>query len=138
MSLETVIQENTNALQQLIALLSDPSALKIASAPVAATEQKKEKPPAEKKSNGAAQTAAAESKITTAAATSGETQTETASVIDYETVKAAVIKLSQAKGREVVVDVLSRFGVQKAPDLMPTQYADALAKIQSVIDGGAV
>lgn len=131
MSLETALQQNTEALHQLIALLSDPAALKIASAPVA---EKKEKKPA----NGAAQTVADESKTTTAAATSGETKTETASAVDYETVKAAIIKLSQVKGRETVVDVLSRFGVQKAPDLLPAQYADALEKITSVIAGGAV
>lgn len=138
MSLELALQQNTDALHQLIALLSDPSALKAASAPVATTEQKKEKPAAEKsekkQSAGDVQTAETTKAETTEAAKSSDDKPQPT----YDDVKAAVIKLSQAKGRDTVVDVLSRFGVTKAPDLKPDQYAGALEKIESVIAGGEV
>lgn len=135
MSLEIALQQNTEALHQLIALLSNPSALKAASVPVV-SEPKKEKPATEKSEKKQVASAPAETapvETATATESSGEKPAAT-----YDDVKAAVIRLSEQRGRETVVGVLSRFGVKKAPDLLPEQYAEVLAKIEAVIAGGEV
>lgn len=61
--------------------------------------------------------------------------TKPESTATYDDVKAAVLKLSKEKGRDVAVQVLSRCGVQKAPDLQPDQYADFVRIAGEVLEG---
>lgn len=46
----------------------------------------------------------------------------------YEEVKKALIRMTGARGREAVVDLLSRYGVASAKDLKPDVYASVIAE----------
>lgn len=53
----------------------------------------------------------------------------------YDDVKAFVLKLSKEKGRDIAVQVLARFGVQKAPDLLPEHFGDFVKLAGEVLEG---
>ena len=55
------------------------------------------------------------------------------STVTYEDVKTLVLKVSKEKGRDAAAGVLAGFGVAKAPELKPEQYADAVAQLQAVL-----
>lgn len=55
--------------------------------------------------------------------------------VNYEDVKAKILPLAQAKGRDTVVALLQRHGVAKAPDLKPAQWAAVIADIDAINDG---
>ena len=58
--------------------------------------------------------------------------------VTYDDVKARVLALSKDFGRDITVDVLSRCGASKAPDLNEDQYADFIAKADAVLNGEEV
>jgi len=60
---------------------------------------------------------------------------EAAAAPTYEDVKKLVLLLSSEKGREPTVALLGTFGVAKAPDLKPEQYADAIAAFTKALAG---
>ncbi len=53
--------------------------------------------------------------------------------VTYDDVKALVLQVSKDKGRNAAAAVLSGFGVAKAPELKPEQYADAVAQLKAVL-----
>lgn len=54
--------------------------------------------------------------------------------VTYDAVKALILTVSQAKGRAAAAQVLTDLGVEKGPDLKPEQYAEAVEKLQAVLD----
>ena len=54
--------------------------------------------------------------------------------VAYEDAKAAVLKISKDKGRDAAVTVLSKFGVQKLPDLKPENYGALVAAVKEVLE----
>ena len=138
MSLEATIAENTAAIRELIAAIANgipTTAAQVAA--VAAEAPKKEKGKATVPANGASSTSAETSPATgaaaqTPAAESAPTAPAAASVT-YDEVKAAILKLSQAKGREQVVAALTEFGVAKGPELKPEQFAGFIAKANELV-----
>lgn len=72
----------------------------------------------------------------TAAATpasSPEVSRPAPSTVTYDDVKTLVLKVSKDKGREAAAAVLAGFGVAKAPELKPEQYADAVAQLKAAL-----
>lgn len=53
--------------------------------------------------------------------------------VTYDAVKALILKVSGAKGRDAAAAVLTELGVAKGPDLKPEQYAEAVDKLQAVL-----
>ena len=60
---------------------------------------------------------------------SAETPADTAAV-SYDDLKKAFLDLSNAKGREACVALLSKFGAQKLSQVTEAQYAEMFADIQ--------
>lgn len=81
-------------------------------------------PPAE----GAAQEPAVESSPSIEASTAASDKPAT-----YDDVKAAIVKLSGAKGRDAVVACLQQFGAAKGPDLKPDQFAAFIAAVEKAL-----
>lgn len=52
---------------------------------------------------------------------------------DYAQVKAAVMKVSTAKGRQAAVDLLGEFGAKVGGDLTETQWGPFLARAAEVL-----
>ncbi len=151
MSLEATIQENTNAIRELIAAIK--SGVPTTAAQVAAVvteakttpcaghdaetakeegKAKPEKETAAKKTTAAATEAAASTQSTAEAgagaaqekkADNSEASDKAAEVPAYPSVVSAINKLAQGKGRDAAVAVLSKFGVTRGPELKPEQYA---------------
>lgn len=53
--------------------------------------------------------------------------------VTYDDVKALVLQVSKDKGRDAAAAVLAGFGVAKAPELKPEQYADAVAQLKAAL-----
>lgn len=53
--------------------------------------------------------------------------------VTYDDVKALVLQVSKNKGRDAAAAVLAGFGVAKAPELKPEQYADAVAQLKAAL-----
>jgi hypothetical protein len=53
--------------------------------------------------------------------------------VTYDDVKALVLQVSKDKGRDTAAAVLAGFGVAKAPELKPAQYADAVAQLKAAL-----
>lgn len=64
--------------------------------------------------------------------TSPPSESESAPVT-YDDVKKATNALSAAKGRDVTIDALSRFGVKRATELDEGQWVDYIAYTETVI-----
>lgn len=121
MSLEEVLKENTKALIVVAEHLARLHILPAAEEPKAqknvATASQPEEP-----ASGTLQN-------------SDSSAEEPAPKLTYNDVKAATLKLSQQKGREAAVDVLSRFGVKGAQNLAETQWADYVAAVEEMLAG---
>lgn len=134
MSLEAAIQENTAALNNLIAALAAGAAISTA---VATSTIAKSEPKTEAKKPDAQTASSALGAKQELAAQKGAVQ-ETADkqpAVDYEQVKAAILRLSKEKGREPTVALLQRHGVTKGPDLKAEQYAQVVADIDAIFAG---
>ena len=62
-----------------------------------------------------------------------ETLPETATGVDYAQVKAAVLKVSQEKGRAAAVELLDEFGAKVGGDLTEDQWGPFLARAAEVL-----
>lgn len=138
--LEEVIKENTLAIRELIATIAKGVPTPAAQvAAVAAEAPKGQKAKATVATNGASSTQVGASPAAPADATAQKTAPAAAPTADgaasvtYEDVKAAILKLSQAKGREQVVAALTAFGVAKGPELKPEQFAGFIAKANELV-----
>jgi len=114
MSLEAVIQENTNVMRELIALW------KTGASPAPAPT------PADTK--GKTETAKVETaKVETAKAEPAKTETGKADTkaadVTYDTIKPLIIKYNQVKGRDAATALLAEFNVTRGPELKAEQYA---------------
>jgi hypothetical protein len=142
MSLEAVIQENTNVMRELIAVWSklNKQAVAIdnsdavdtvvaAGTPVVAKPEKVAK--AETKATKT-ETKASEPETKPVEA---ETQpaADDAPAIAVADVNAAIIGLAKAKGRDAAVAVLGEFKVAKVPELKPEQFAAVLAAVKKAM-----
>ena len=58
---------------------------------------------------------------------------ETATGVDYAQVKAAVLKVSQEKGRAAAVELLDEFGAKVGGDLTEDQWGPFLARAAEVL-----
>jgi hypothetical protein len=136
MSLEAVIQENTNTMRELIAVWSKLNKQAIAidqsaavDTVVAAGTPVVAKP--EKVAKAETKTTKTETKASEPETKPVEAKTQPAAAdapaIAIADVNAAIIALAKAKGRDAAVAVLGTFGVAKAPELKAEQYADVVA-----------
>lgn len=108
MSLELAINENTQAIRDMIAaLMANGMPAPAAKAkPAAKAEPKVEAPTyAEPKSVAPATT------------------------IDYQVAATAITKLSRIKGRDAAVALLAQFGAAKLPDVKPEQFEAIIAAV---------
>lgn len=123
MSLELAIQENTNALRDLLAALK--SGVPTTAAVAHEVKEAKKSAPAEK-------TASSESGATQQTATETDAP---AAVLDYEAIKKPFLALVNKKGRDAAAALLNQFGVDagkggKLSDIPADKYADVLAAIE--------
>lgn len=168
MSLETAITENTAAIRELIAALTHgpiiaqdvdtgkkrtPAGKPAANArteptvQAAADDAPENKPASTNQSSDASQAADNSGNVPQGAAaqTAAEPATDTTAqsaatgaAATYEDAKAAVLALGKAKGRDTTLEVLSRFGASKLPDVKPEAFADLIELANHVINGGEV
>ena len=143
MSLEATIAENTAAIRELIAAIANgiPTtaaqlAAVVAEAPAAVTVKKQAK--ATVATNGASSTpgasfSAGATAQQPAAEAAAATTSPAAASVTYDQVKAAITRAANAKGRDAVLILLKEFGVAKGPDLKPEQYADFVAKANTLL-----
>lgn len=61
-----------------------------------------------------------------------------AATITDKDAQASVSKLFEAKGLQVALQVLSRFGAKAVRELKPTQYVEFVQKVNDVLNGGEV
>lgn len=106
MSLELAINENTQAIRDMIA------ALMANGMPAPAAKAK----PAAK----------AEPKVEAPAPAA---QATPATTIDYQVAATAITKLSRIKGRDAAVALLAQFGAAKLPDVKPEQFEAIIAAV---------
>jgi len=140
MSLEAIIQENTNAIRELIAAIQAGVPTTAAQVAAVVTEAKAEKAPAKKETAkaeekkpaaGAAPTAETQPSATTEAAESSKTDAQPeAKAPTYQATADAITKLARTKGRDAAIAVLTKFGASKLPDIQPNDF-------QKVIDACA-
>lgn len=134
MSLELAIQENTNALRDLIARLSTTSATAInmtgaeyvAKIDATVTDKVEAKKPA------TTQTAPETKAATTAPA--AESPSEPVAAIDYtKDVKPLLLKVSTSKGRDALVALLTKFGVAKGDQLPADKLGNVIAEVEILL-----
>jgi hypothetical protein len=140
MSLEQAITDHASALRELAAAIrgtistannitaATDKVISTAKTTAAATSAAKEVAQGDDAKKPAATPAAAGSKSEAGPASSSTAPT-------YDDVKAKVLALSKDKGRDQVVALLQRHGVEKAPELKPEQYADIIADADRIIAG---
>jgi hypothetical protein len=158
MSLETALQENTAAIQALIARLNQselvsaaglalaneneaPAEYSVTLGQTVKTTDVKNVEVAEKteEKKPAAQTASsprgAKPPAQVAKAAAPEQQPEQAVEVKYESVKESVIKVNEACGHEVIVALLARYGVKNGKELKPEQWAAFIEDAKNVLAG---
>lgn len=147
MSLEQAITDHASALRELAAAIR--STISGAHDITAATDKvirdaKKADTPAAGattqatgavEGSDAKKSADTQTAATTAKAGAARASPSDVAQVDYEAVKAKVLALSKAQGREPTVALLQRYGVDKAPELKPEQYAGFIADADRVIAG---
>jgi len=117
MSLEAVIQENTSALRELINIMSSAGQMSINSSTIQGDVVAGEKKDADVVDIKSAK------KPKTKAADKPEPAESTKSDVSYDDAAKAVTTLARTAGRDAAIEVLSKFGVKKLPDVKPEQYA---------------
>lgn len=58
-----------------------------------------------------------------------------APAVDYPTVQAAILKLANAQGRDLALQILAGFGAKAGKELKPEQYEAALAAFNAALEG---
>lgn len=136
MSLEIALQENTATLKELISALQSMGKLEII--PVTASKK-----PAPAKAEAPVDTPPAATTAPTTKSqapavpeTVAESLSEAAPLNYDKDVKPLILKLA-GDNRQAVVEVLGRFGVTTAKDLLPEHYAQVIQDVKRVLAGGA-
>lgn len=131
MTIETLIQENTQALRDLAdairAIVITTPAAKPAAEPEA-VEQKAEKPKAKKAAPVAVEQETAATPDETPAAQPEEATQPDAPQCTYEEVAAAVKHVATVKGRDAAVALLAEFGATNAKQLTEDKWPTFVAK----------
>lgn len=144
MSLEAALQEHTAVMRELLARLTAGSMTAVTmtgteyvakidaeASEAAAAEAAPAKPTTAKDAVAAAKASAAAAEAKAAEAKPAATE---AAALDYAThVRPRLLKVSTAKGRDAVVGLLSKFGVEKGDQLKADQLADALAAANELL-----
>lgn len=129
MSLEVAINENTQAIRELIAALAKgqtPTAAQVQAVREEVTQAEKPKAKAEPKPAPEPKPEPApEAAPEASAPTPAETFPDTPGVT-YQDAAAAITKLSRTKGRDAAVALLYRFKASKLPDVQPDQYFEII------------
>lgn len=134
MTLEARLAENTAALNTMAGLLAkfleSGHALPATATVTAKVEAPKSK--AEKPAN--TQPAPATATPAPTASAPAEPVAESRSELTFDAdLKPVILKLIAAKGNTAAVEVLAKFGVAKATQLKPEQFADALAAFKAAL-----
>lgn len=137
MSLEATIQENTDAIRELIAAIKAGVPTTAAQVAAVVTEAKPEKTPAAKETTAKKTTPAEKVEpaptqpiaeaVADAAPEKKDEPSEQAAAPTYQATADAVTKLAREKGRDAAIGVLSKFGAAKLPDVKPEQFAAVIA-----------
>lgn len=124
MSLEATIQENTNAIRELIKALATgvPTTAAQVAAVVAEAPVQEAKPEAKKQKAAAS----VEQPTQTAVASSETSSSDTIKEVTYQDAASAITALARAKGREITLGVLAKFSAINLKEVKPEQYADVL------------
>jgi hypothetical protein len=154
MSLELVIQENTNAIRDLIATIAKGVPATIAQVAAVAVEAKQEAA-GKKYASSAKATAGTSSDSSSSAVDVAE---ETASTTEptkvetkaaehpdgninlptdaptYQDAASIITKLAKSRGRDAAVAVLTKFGAAKLPDVKPEQFAAVIAAANAALE----
>ena len=146
MSLEATIQENTNAIRELIAAIKTGVPTTAAQVAAVVTESKPtEKEPAAETASSAEKTEpAASTQPTVEAAAETAAQEKKAEPTGQaaptrQNAADAVTKLARLKGRNAAVNALAKFdGATNLSDLKPEQYADLIAECTAACDAAAI
>lgn len=142
MSLEATIQENTNAIRELIAAIKAGVPTTAAQVAAVVTEAKptqaakestaKKTTPAEKAEPAPTQPTA---EAVAAAAPEKKKKAEPSEQVatpNYQATADAVTELAREKGRDAAIAVLTKFGASKLPDVKPEQFAAVIAECEAV------
>lgn len=126
MSLEQVIQENTNAMRELIARLTATGLVSSTAVETTGSEYIAKIDAAEAKTG----TKAEDLPITKR---KDDDKPEAAS-IDYEKeVRPVLVKVSTTKGRDPLIALLAQFKVTKGDQLKPAQFGDVIAAANELL-----
>lgn len=134
MSLEDALKENTEAVRNLTAAMTallekSNTPEKETKAPKSASTTEKPAPSPSTATATAAPAPKAENSGTSAPSVATEQPDSTAADVTYQQVAAAFLSVFKAD-REKGLAALKTFGVKKAPELQPEQYADFIAELQ--------
>ena len=134
MSLEIAIQENTAAIRELIAAISNGIPTTAQQVAAVVTEAKAEaKADKKAKAEKAEKTEAGTPKSDEAPAATPEQKAEPAAADDepvysYQDAANAITALSKAKGRDAAVALLKAFSANNLKEVKPEDYAALIAK----------
>jgi hypothetical protein len=132
MSLEAKIAELTLAVQALTIALRGA----VAAAPVAAAGEDVKAATAEDTKPAKEEPAVKnESSTQKSGEQSASTQEQSSPALTYDDVKKATNNLSAAKGKEVTIAALSRFGVKRATELTEAQWAEYCSYTADCVTG---
>jgi hypothetical protein len=127
MSLELVIEKNTEAIRELIAVIKAGSGVAVTN--ISATEVV-ERPG--KVADAVAPVVKPEPEPLKQAESTPE-QPADKSPVTYQEAASAITKLSREKGRDVAIEVLAKFGATKLPEVKPEKFADLVAAVKKAI-----
>lgn len=130
MSLEIAIQENTKAIRELIAAISNGIPTTAAQVAAVVQEAQVEEKPAktEKKAKAEkAETPKAETAATPEPKADAAPAADDAPEVTYQDAAAAITQLSKVKGRDAAVALLKKFGASKLPEVKPEDFAAIVA-----------
>ena len=146
MSLEIAIQENTTALQSLIALLSSGAIAQSApGTPESPVETKTEVKTSTRTKNSTKDTAAKadEGKVASSDLANSKSIEQNQAIAKpqpkatVEEVQALVLTIAKDIGRDKAVELLGKFGAKKASDLKPEQFDDFAKAATAIVHGEA-
>ena len=133
MSLEVAIQENTQAITTLIALLSQGVTLP---APNSAVDHLAQAPVADNSASDTAESASESDRPEVAAKkpakSSDAISTTKAEGVSYDDAAKAVQELARLKGRDAAIAVLGQFKAKTLKDVAPNDYAAIIAACEAV------
>ena len=134
MSLEDALKENTEAVRSLTAAIqalaaNDTLVQKETKAPKSAPTTEKDAPTPSTATAPVVPESKAENSGTDAQSAATEQPDSTAADVTYQQVADAFLSVFKAD-REKGLAALKTFGVKKAPELKPEQYADFIAELR--------